>query len=236
MADSANPRYGTLNWDMLKSWFAVAPEDDGQFWAVNLMKYRPLADYSDGRETTLTGEQADDEYAPIEILEDLGAVVAFGARVTSQHAGDPQWDRVAIVRYPSRAEFFDMQRRPDFIERHAHKDAGMEFTIVMSSDPDPLPAEPAPEDAGALVMTVRNLQDPTAPSATVDGVAPVARFEVEGAIVGDERVWHEIRIDRIAEESLEAHVAAGGSSEQVVVVLDTPMFDVLTDSIATRSA
>jgi hypothetical protein len=235
MSDSANPRYGTLNWEMLKSWFEVTPEDDGQFWAVNLMKYHPIADYSDGRETTLTGEQADDEYAPIEILEDLGAVVAFGARVTTQHAGDPQWDRIAVVRYPSRAEFFDMQRRPDFIERHAHKDAGMDFTIVVSADADPLPADPASEDAGELVMTVRNLQDPTSPSPTVEGVAPVARFEVEGAIVGDERVWHEVRFDRVAEGAIEAHLAAGTGSEQVVVALDTPLFDVLTDSIASRS-
>ena len=61
MSDIANPRYGTPNWDLIKSWFQVSPEDDGEFWAINLMKYRPMADYADGRATDLTGEQADDE-------------------------------------------------------------------------------------------------------------------------------------------------------------------------------
>ena len=51
------PRYGTLNQEYLASWFG-RDEPGGPMWALNLMKYRPIADYADGRETTLTGEQA----------------------------------------------------------------------------------------------------------------------------------------------------------------------------------
>ena len=47
------------------------------------------------------------------------------------------WDRVGIVRYPSRRAFLAMQQRDDFKQKHVHKDAGMEFTIVMSTLPAP---------------------------------------------------------------------------------------------------
>ena len=234
MSDIANPRYGTPNWDLIKSWFQVSPEDDGEFWAINLMKYRPMADYSDGRETNLTGEQADDEYVPIEIFEELGAVLAIGARVKAQRAGDPQWDRIAIVRYPSRAAFFDMQRRPDFIEAHAHKDAGMEFTIVVGSDARALPAETPSAEAGELVMTFRNLEESSGPAPEAEGTAPIASFDVEGVMIGDDRIWHEVRFDRIPSSAIETHVS-GFAGEQIVVVLDVPLIDSLVESISSRS-
>ena len=240
MSDSANPRYGTPNWEMLRRWFELPAEQDGQFWALNLMKYRDVADYSDGRETTISGQEADDIYAPIEILESLGAVPAYGASVTAQHAGDPAWDRVAIVRYPSRAEFFEMQRRPDFIERHIHKDAGMEFTIVMSCDAHELPAQPGTAEHGSLVLSVSRFPSGAAASErSIEGVTPVAHFDVEGPIIGDERRWHEARFDRVTDAALSDYIAAAEAEEQVVVVLDdeTPVIgiDVLLESVASRS-
>jgi len=238
MADSANPRYGTLNWPMLQEWFSREPEDDGQFWAINLMKYRDIADYSDGRETTLTGEEADDIYAPVDIFEPLGASLVFGSRVVAQPVGNPDWDRIAIVRYPSRARFFEMQRMPEFVDRHEHKDAGMEFTIVMSCDPRELPAQQPTVEHGSLVMSVRRFADGAASTAEAAGVTPVAHFDVEGPVVGDERRWHEVRFDRVAEGSLDAYVAAGAAEEQIVVVLNEDQIidtGVLVESIASRS-
>ena len=43
-------RYGQVNTAMLKSWLRLDPADDGPFWAVNLMKYRTVADSADGLE------------------------------------------------------------------------------------------------------------------------------------------------------------------------------------------
>ena len=48
MAGTANPGYGTPNWEMLQRWLALPAEDDGPFWALNLMKYRAVAAYADG--------------------------------------------------------------------------------------------------------------------------------------------------------------------------------------------
>ncbi len=44
---SSAPRYGIINFDMMKTWFGRAPEQDGPFWSLNLMKYRDVADCGD---------------------------------------------------------------------------------------------------------------------------------------------------------------------------------------------
>ena len=69
---------------------------------------------------------------------------------------------MGIVRYPSRAAFFAMQQREDFKELHAHKDAGMDFTIVMSC----LPAAGSPHagasDTATVSLVLSVLRDPGA--------------------------------------------------------------------------
>ena len=220
---------------MLSGWFDLPAEKDGNFWAVNLMKYREIAEYSDGRETTLTGKEADDLYAPYGPLDAVGAMVAFGADVASQISGSPTYDRIAVVRYPSRAAFFEMQRRDDFQEQHVHKDAGMEFTTVLSCAPES--ANPAhPESDGQLVMRVRRLADGTAPSADPKGLTPIAHFGTEGVIIGDGSVWHQVLFDLVPDQSLDRLVEAEGVEDQVVTVLDPPVIDALVESVETATA
>jgi len=197
------------------------PDDDGPVWMVNLMRYRDQAVYADGRETTLTGREADDVYAPVEILDDLGAEVAFFGDVTHQLAGDtPIWDRVGVVLYPTRRSFIDMQSRPDFVEKYAHKEAGMAETIIIGTQPIDVPAasDPAadgsdeadPADAVIVVDVIRFADgtdaDPDAraarpPAASVDGW-----FAAEGTIIGDGRSWDQVRYHVFP--SLEAATAA----------------------------
>src|SRR4051812_3298229 len=89
---------------------ASSTSADGPVWMVNLMNYRHVADYVDGRETTLSGRQADDEYAPLDAMAAVGAEIVFLAEVDTQLLGaEPQWDRVAIVKYPTGQAFIDMQ-------------------------------------------------------------------------------------------------------------------------------
>jgi len=214
---------------------------DGPFWALNLMRYRELADYADGRETTLTGREADDLYAPLGPLAAIGALPVFLADVTDQPTGAPLWERVAIVRYPSRSAFLAMQQREDFRELHAHKDAGMQTTIVMSCLPTA--SRRAERDGtrtadGALVLTVRRAQDPLDASALEHaGVHQLVRFDVEGVIVGDERTWTEARLDVAADRhGHEALAAAAASAEEAVVMTVEPALDDLLGSIAGTSA
>lgn len=174
-------RYGRINKGMIAGWVQVPPEQDGPFWALNLMKYREVADYGDGRSDAKSGREADDEYTPRESLAGIGAQIVFAAEVERILVGDgTAWDRIGIVRYPSRRQFLEMQQRDDFKQKHVHKDAGMEFTIVMSCLPVELFAG-AVERHPFVELRVHADAAPALPDAGV--------FDVEGVIVGDERIW-----------------------------------------------
>ena len=135
------PRYGTPNIAYVSTWFG-AP-DDHPMWALNLMKYRAVAEYADGRESSISGADADMLYHPTGPLAAVGAGVRLVTEVTHQLSGDSiLWDRVAVAWYPSRMAMLEMQTLPEFQELHAHKDAGMEFTIVMVTTPSADTAEP----------------------------------------------------------------------------------------------
>ena len=142
------PRYGQVDRDYGMRLATTPPDEDGPVWMVNLMKYREVAQYEDGRESTLSGKEADDEYAPLESLAAVGAQPVFFGDVDQQLLGDaPVWDRIGVVRYPTRRSFIEMQSRPEFQTSHAHKDAGMEQTIVMGCQPMDFPTMPAGIDS-----------------------------------------------------------------------------------------
>jgi hypothetical protein len=229
------PRYGTLNQKYLASWFE-RDEPGGPMWALNLMKYRPIADYADGRETTLTGEQADDLYAPHGPLAEIGGRVILAAPVVHQLGGDgTTWDRVAIAQYPYRTAMIEMNMRPDFQELHVHKEAGMEFTIVMGTFPAegvPVPEQVSGADPDQLLL----LQVVAAASVPdlADGIEStcIGRFEVEGAFLGDDRTFAEARYDMIS-RSLAEELAGRGSTHDdanYVVIVD-PAIDDLARSL-----
>jgi hypothetical protein len=144
MTGTRTPRYGTVDRDYGLRLAATPPEEDGPVWMVNLMKYREVADYADDRGVAISGREADDLYAPTESLAAIGAEVAFFGDVDQQLLGDaPIWDRVGVVKYPTRRSFIEMQSRPDFQRQHVHKDAGMAETIVIGCQPFEVPDWPA---------------------------------------------------------------------------------------------
>ncbi len=145
--DIPTVRYGQIDPEYFETLAGTPAEDDGPVWMINLMKYRDLADYQDGRETTITGREADDIYAPFGPLAAVGAEIVFVADVETQLLGDaPVWDRVAVVKYPTRRSFIDMQSDPSFLDLHVHKEAGMEQTIVMGGLAMETPAIPDAPD------------------------------------------------------------------------------------------
>ena len=149
MSDTPSaPRYGSVDREYGIRLATTPPEDDGPVWMVNLMKYRDVADYADGRESTISGREADDLYTPLGPLAAVGAEIVFAGEVEQQLLGDaPIWDRVGVVKYPTRRSFIEMQSRPEFQTSHAHKDAGMEQTIVMGCQPMDFPTMPAGIDS-----------------------------------------------------------------------------------------
>jgi hypothetical protein len=169
-------------------------------WAVNLMRYHPVAKYPDGRQTRLSGYEADDLYSPQEELAKVGAAGVLRAPVVHQLVGDGgRWDRVAIAKYPTRVAQLDMQRLPEFQERHVHKIAGMEFTIVLAGfRPDDAPPPP-PGLAETPMMLVQVVGDRNAPDYAADlEAAPVAVFEIEDTIIGDQRKYAQVRLHMLS--------------------------------------
>ncbi|MDP2292970.1 MAG: hypothetical protein Q8M22_17440 [Actinomycetota bacterium] len=219
--NKAKVRYGQVDRQYGMKLASTPPEDDGPVWMVNLMSYREKADYADGREADITGREADDAYAPLGPLKAIGAEVVFLADVDTQFLNDtPKWDRVGIVKYPTRRSFIEMQSRKDFQELHHHKEAGMAQTIVAGCLPMPVPPLPAdaPEwadcphpptadDPPVVVLHVLKFHDPdsvlemasytdhAAKIAVPHGVRLDAWMAVEGTIMGDGRTWDQMRFN-----------------------------------------
>ena len=214
----AQVRYGTIDTDYAMRLATSA--DDAPIFMINLMKYREVADYADGRADRRSGRDADDEYAPLESLAAIGAEVVFVADVETQLLGEPTWDRIGVVKYPSRRAFIEMQSRPDFQAKHVHKDAGMEQTIVMGGLPLEVPALPADAPAwsdvphpptaddgpvvilhvlkfheGGLENDMSAYQQHAATVAVPNGVRIAGWFGIEGTIVGDGRSWDQARFN-----------------------------------------
>jgi hypothetical protein len=213
--------YGTIDRDYVRHLATLDPADDGPVWMVNLMRYRERAVYTDGRTTDLTGREADDRYAPFGPFRTVGAELVLLADVEEQLIGDDQvWDRIAVVRYPTRASFLHMQDLPEYEELHQHKDAGMASTFVICCVPDTVPELPAgappvdrvphpstPDDGPVVVLHVLKYHDGqvsedmelyqgrAAEIALPHGVRISAWLDVEGTVVGDGRSWDQIRFN-----------------------------------------
>ncbi len=151
----------------------------------------------------------------------VGAEVALFADVEEQLLGDePRWDRIAVVKYPTRRSFIDMQSRPEFVEKHTHKDAGMERTIIIGGQPFAPPAlpddrpewtevphPPTADDGPVIVMHVLRFHEGQADTNMVQyqesagtiavphGLRLPAWFKAEGTIVGDGRSWDQVRFN-----------------------------------------
>jgi hypothetical protein len=180
-------RYGTI--DQEYALRLASTEPDGDVYMLNLMAYRAEADYGPDGEKGVTGREADDRYAPLEVLAELGAGVCFLADV---EASTEPWDRIAVVRYPTRRSFVDMQSRPDFKAKHVHKDAGMDHTTILGTTPTAALPKTVPGD-----LVLLEVWSGATPAPIVDGDA--VEFTVEGAIVGDGRVWAGVRYTALDE-------------------------------------
>ena len=98
-------------------------------YMVNLLKFKPKAEYEDGRETALSGREAYEIYAQAvqELLQKFGGDIEFNAQVERLMLGHVEelWDSVAIARYPSRAAMMDMMQSPEMQDISVHRTAGL---------------------------------------------------------------------------------------------------------------
>lgn len=102
---------------------------EGPIYMINLLKFKAKAEYEDGRETDLTGDQAYQLYAKAvaKLLPVYGGKPVFAGGVTFLSLGQVEelWDEVAIAMYPRRADLFRMSSSKEWREIAVHRTAGL---------------------------------------------------------------------------------------------------------------
>lgn len=107
----------------------LEPGPDKPVFMVNLLKFKDMAEYKDGRSTSLSGRDAYMIYgrAVTELLPKYGGRAVFAADVTFLALGQVEelWDEVAIASYPNRRAMFEMSTSKEWREIAVHRDAGL---------------------------------------------------------------------------------------------------------------
>ena len=115
------------NEEQIKGFFEPGPE--GPIYMVNLLKFKDIAEYEDGRETTLTGREAYELYEKgvAALLPQFGGFGAFFGDVERLMLGEVEelWDVVAIAVYPSRQAMLDMMQSDRMKDISQHRSAGL---------------------------------------------------------------------------------------------------------------
>ena len=103
---------------------------DEPIYMLNLLKFKERAEYEDGRDSDLTGEQAYGIYgqAVADLLVKVGGAPVFSASVERLMLGEVEdlWDSAAIAMYPSRQAMLIMISLPEYQEIAVHRSAGLE--------------------------------------------------------------------------------------------------------------
>ena len=107
----------------------MEPGHDGPIYMLNLLKFKEKAEYSDGRNTDLTGAEAYAIYSA-EVVGHLASVsggLMFAAEVERLMLGEVEelWDSAAIAMYPSRKAMLEMMSSPDYQASAVHRTAGL---------------------------------------------------------------------------------------------------------------
>ena len=118
--------------------FFGAPED-GAFVMVNLLKFKPKAEYADGSEPELSGREAYGRYAAgvTKLVERLGGKIRFSGAVTGLMIGEVEelWDMVALAEYPSLDAFRQMATSPAMHAIEHHRAAGLAGQLNIRTKP-----------------------------------------------------------------------------------------------------
>ena len=220
--------YGKVDREYGMRMFTMAPEDDGPVFMVNYMKYKEVADYGTDTAEQVSGREADDRYAPVDVLARIGAQVVFHGDVVDQRGNpDTRWDRIGVVCYATRKSFVEMDRRDDFKEKHVHKAAGMDRTFVIGCQPreGAGPGDYRSDDKGRGIVAVGAHRSPDGASSaailaaleasrrhgTTHGAVTGQWFDCEGTIMGDGRRFEFVTFDRYPD--LDSWRAARGAIE-----------------------
>lgn len=175
--------YGLVNADYGMRLRAVSDQADGPVYMLSLARFRPGSGQVLGRGTS---QDPDSRYVPIPLLSAVEASLCFVADVV---AGSGGWDRVGVIRYPTRRAFVKLGDRSDTKDWNAKKEERAERVIMLGL----IPAGelPAPHSQRVLLEVWHGgTPDPIAAGAAT-------KFDVEGTYIGDGRQWSGARYTAI---------------------------------------
>ncbi len=126
----------------------VVSDAPSPFWMVNLIDFYEEANFPDGRDTDLSGKEANEIYGDAIVptllrYNSLPDIVMPVAIILTDE--EVEWEQAAIVRYASRDAFLNaFALNPQADEALVYKEAGVENTLVYASEV-PGTVLPAPE-------------------------------------------------------------------------------------------
>ena len=115
----------------------LASDLSGPVCMVNLLKFKPMAEYGDGREPNLSGKEAYSLYGAQmrEFCESRGCRFLFAGAVRQMIIGsvEEEWDAVAIVEYPSKEAFVEIAMSPEVQEISIQRSAGLAGQLLITT-------------------------------------------------------------------------------------------------------
>jgi len=122
----------------LRSWGA---SDDGQpVYMVNLLRFRPSLerwaggpDFKDAPNPQHANDLYERSLAPLALSSGVYPIFngeTQGNKLVDDALSTDAWDRVAVMRFPSRRVFFDWASDPEFGRLFAYKYAAVEIALV----------------------------------------------------------------------------------------------------------
>ena len=113
---------------------------DGPIVMLNLLKFRDRATYkADDPEhgDDISGEEAYNRYsAALEAFTgdpSIGLKLLYTGQSERFLIGEGDWDRVMLVRYPSRQHMLTMMRDPRYQLAHRHREAGLKHQDLIET-------------------------------------------------------------------------------------------------------
>jgi hypothetical protein len=158
----------------------TADDADGPVYMLGFRRFRLRAD-TGARRLSATGRAVVTD-ASIPMFASVGAELCLVATVV---ASSLNWDRVAVIGFPSRRSFLELTDLREFRDWMVEHEESNERIMLLAT----LPTGGLPEpDSQRLLLEVWNGPEP-APLV----LDPAARFDVDGTVVGDGRQWTGVR-------------------------------------------
>jgi len=150
---------------------------------LTVTSFRPDSGQLFGRPSIL---DPDSRYAPHGMFSAVGANLCFMADVI---AGTGGWNRVGVVRYPTRRAFLSLGDRDDTRDWNALKERRADRMILLGL----MPSGDLPAALSQRVLV--EVWHGSAPAPIAAGTA--TEFEVEGTFISDSRQWSGARYTTI---------------------------------------